>query len=129
MTQIDQHTLEVLEWPAIQARLAAKAGSPLGRELAQGIHPLRTLEEAKTVRNEVEEFRALLSREAALPFDQLFDIRESVRRSRPEGAVLAAIDFVRVVTSLEAAAAIRHAIARSRELCPQLYAIASRLDD
>ncbi|MDE2484685.1 MAG: endonuclease MutS2 [candidate division NC10 bacterium] len=129
MNQIDQHTLDVLEWPAIQARLAAKAGSPLGRELAQGIHPLRTLEEAKTVRNEVEEFRALLSREAALPFDQLFDIRESVRRSRPEGAVLAAIDFVRVVTSLEAAAAIRHAIARSRELCPQLYAIASRLDD
>ncbi|MDE2321814.1 MAG: endonuclease MutS2 [candidate division NC10 bacterium] len=129
MNQIDQHTLEVLEWPAIQARLAAKAGSPLGRELAQGIHPLPTLEEAKTVRNEVEEFRALLSREATLPFDQLFDIRESVRRSRPEGTVLAAIDFIRVATSLEAAAAIRHVIVRSRELCPQLHAIASRLDD
>ena len=129
MNRIDQHTLEVLEWPAIQAKLAARAGSPLGRELAQGIHPLPTLEEAKKVRNEVEESRALLSREAALPFDQLFDIRESVRRSRPEGAVLAAIDFVRVATSLEAAAAIRHAIARSRDLCPQLHAIASRLGD
>ena len=128
MNQIDQHTLEVLEWPAIQARLAALAGSPAGRELAQAIHPLPTLQEAKQVQKEVEEFRALLSREAALPFDQLLDIRESIRRSRPEGAVLAAIDFIRVATSLEAATAIRHAIARSRELCPQLHAIASRLD-
>ena len=129
MNQIDQHTLEILEWPAIQARLAALAGSSVGREWAQSTRPLPTLEEAKKVRNEVEEFRALLSRETALPFDQLFDIRESVRRSRPEGALLAAMDFVRVATSLEAAETIRHAIARSRNLCPQLHALASRLDD
>ncbi len=129
MNQIDQHTLDVLEWPAIQARLAALAGSSVGRELAQATRPLPTVEEAKKIRNEVEEFRALLSRETALPFDQLFDTRESVRRSRPEGAVLAAMDFVRLATSLEAAEAIRHAIARSRNLCPQLHALASRLDD
>lgn len=129
MNQIDQHTLDVLEWPAIQARLAALAGSSVGRELAQATRPLPTLEEAKKVRNEVDEFRALLSRETALPFDQLFDIRESIRRSRPEGAILAAMDFVRVATSLEAAETIRHAIARSRNLCPQLHALASRLDD
>src|SRR3989304_1838883 len=129
MNQVDQHTLDVLEWPAIQARLAALAGSSVGRELAQSTRPLPTLEEAKKVRNEVEEFRALLSRETALPFDQLFDIRESIRRSRPEGAVLAAMDFVRVATSLEAAETIRHAIARSRNLCPQLHALASKLDD
>ena len=129
MNQIDQHTLEILEWPAIQARVAARAGSPLGRELAQSLRPLPTLEDAQTVRNEVAEFRALLAREAALPFDQLCDIRESVRRSRPEGAVLAAIDLIRVATSLEAAAIIRRAVARSRDLCPHLHAIASRLDD
>lgn len=129
MNPIDQHTLEILEWPAIQTRVAARAGSPLGKELAHAIHPLPTLEDAQKVRNEVEEFRALLAREAVLPFDQLHDIRESVRRSRPEGAVLAAIDFVRIAASLEAAAAIRHIIVRSRERCPQLHAIASRLDD
>lgn len=129
MNPIDQHTLEILEWAAIQTRVAARAGSPLGKELAHAIHPLPTLEDAQKVRNEVEEFRALLAREAVLPFDQLHDIRESVRRSRPEGAVLAAIDFVRIAASLEAAAAIRHIIVRSRERCPQLHAIASRLDD
>ncbi|WP_337288280.1 endonuclease MutS2 [Candidatus Methylomirabilis sp.] len=128
MNQVDQHTLEVLEWPAIQARIAAKAGSPAGRELAQGIHPLPTLEEARKVRNEIEEFRALLAREAALPFDQLFDIRESVRRSRPEGTILTTLDLVRIATSLEAATTIRRAIARLKDLCPQLHAIASRLD-
>ncbi|MBZ0159433.1 MAG: endonuclease MutS2 [bacterium] len=128
MNQVDQHTLEVLEWPAIQARIAAKAGSPAGRELAQGIHPLPTLEEARKVRNEIEEFRALLAREAALPFDQLFDIRESVRRSRPEGTILTTLDLVRIATSLEAATTIRRAIARLKDLCPQLHTIASRLD-
>lgn len=129
MNRIDQHTLDVLEWPAIQTRLAARTGSPLGRELAQTLRPLPTLEEAENVRNEVAEFRVLLSRESALPFDQLWDIRESVRRSRPEGAVLAAIDLVRIATSLEASTTIRHTIARSRALCPQLDAIASQLDD
>lgn len=129
MNRTDQHTLDILEWPAIQARVAARAGSSLGKELARALHPLPTLEEAQNVRNEVEEFRALLSRETALPFDQLCDIRESIRRSRPEGAVLAAIDLVRVAASLEAAAIIRLAIARSRALCPRLHAIASRLDD
>jgi DNA mismatch repair protein MutS2 len=128
MNQIDQHTLEILEWPAIQARVAAKAGSPVGREFAQEIRPFPTLEEAKKVRDEIGEFRALLSRESALPFDQLFDIRESIRRSRPEGAVLTALDLVRIATSLEAVTAIRRAIARSKDLCPQLHAIASRLD-
>lgn len=129
MKQIDQHTLEILEWPAIQARLTSLAGSPLGKELAQATSPLLTLKDAKQVRNEVEEFRALLSREATLPFDQLCDIRESIRRSRPDGAVMAAIDFVRISGSLKAAGAIRRAIARSRGLCPLLHAVASRLDD
>jgi DNA mismatch repair protein MutS2 len=128
MNHIDQHTLDVLEWPAIQSRLAAKAGSPMGRELAQALCPLPSLDDAKRTQNEVEEFRALLSKDNTLPFDQLFDIRESVRRSRPEGTVLAAMDLVRVATSLEAATAIRRAIARSKELCPQLHVIASRLD-
>src|SRR5574337_1483543 len=114
MNPIDQHTLEILEWPAIQARLAAKAGSPLGRELAHALHPLPTLEDAQQVRNEVDEFRVLLSREVALPFDQLCDIRESLRQSGAEGAVLAAVDLVRIAASLEAAADIRRTIARSR---------------
>ncbi|PWB79738.1 MAG: hypothetical protein C3F08_06020 [Candidatus Methylomirabilota bacterium] len=129
MSQIDRHTLEILEWPAIQARLAARAGSPLGRELAQALYPLPTLEDAQRVRNEVDEFRALLSGGVALPFDRLHDIRVSLRQSRPEGAVLAAIDLVRIAASLDAAAEIRRTIARSRERCPLLHTVAARLDD
>jgi len=129
MSQIDRHTLEILEWPAIQARLAARAGSPLGRELAQALYPLPTLEDAQRIRNEVDEFRVLLSGGVALPFDQLHDIRVSLRQSRPEGAVLAAIDLVRIAASLDAAAEIRRTIARSRERCPLLHTVAARLDD
>jgi len=126
--QVDEHTLKVLEWPAIQEMLAAEAESPVGRELARGVRPLQTLEEARGVSDQIGEFRVLLSKETVLPFDRLFDIRESVRRSRPEGAVLAPIDLVRIAASLEAAASIRLIIARSRDVCPRLHDIASRLD-
>ncbi len=129
MNQIDEHTLRVLDWPAIQELLAAETRSPVGSELAKSLRPLHTLEEAKGVRDEIGEFRVLLSKEAALPFDRIFDIRESVRRSRPEGAVLTTMDLVRVAASLEAAAAIRLIIARSRSLCPRLHALASRLGE
>lgn len=125
---MDEHTLVLLEWPAIQEMLAGEARSPVGIELARSARPLRTLEEAQRIQDEIGEFRALLSKETALPFDRLIDIRESLRRSRPEGAVLAPLDLVRVAVSLETTAAIRLIIGRSRALCPRLSAIAARLD-
>ncbi len=128
MDQIDEHTLEVLEWPAIQEMLAEQAGSQVGSEMARRVRPLQTLAEAKGVRDEIAEFRVLLCKETALPFDRLFDIRESVQRTRPEGAVLTAMDLVRIAASLDATSAIRLIIARSRSLCPRLFGIASRLD-
>ncbi len=128
MNRVDEHTLEVLEWPAIQEMLAGQAGSQVGSELARRVRPLQTLEEATGVRDEIAEFRVLLSKETALPFDRLIDIRESVHRSRPEGAVLTAMDLVRIAASLEAASVIRLIIVRSRGLCPRLQALASRLD-
>ena len=78
--QVDEHTLEVLEWPAIQEMLAAEAESPVGMELARSVRPLQTLEEARGVSDQIGEFRVLLSKETGLPFDRLFDIRESVRQ-------------------------------------------------
>lgn len=128
MNRMDDHTLEVLEWPAIQEMLAAEADSQVGSELARNVRPLHTLEEARGVRDEIGEFRVLLSREMALPFDRVFDVRGSVQRARPEGAVLTSVDLVRVAGSLEAAAAIRVIIARARNQFPRLHAIASRLN-
>ncbi|MGH7411600.1 MAG: endonuclease MutS2, partial [Candidatus Methylomirabilis sp.] len=125
---MDEHTLALLEWPAIQEMLAEEARSPVGIELARSARPLRTLEEAQRIQDEIAEFRALLSKETALPFDRLFDIRESLRRSRPEGAVLAPLDLVRVAVSLETSAVIRLIIGRSRALCSRLWAITARLD-
>ncbi|MBI2902853.1 MAG: endonuclease MutS2 [Candidatus Methylomirabilis oxyfera] len=125
---MDEHTLALLEWPAIQEMLAAEAASPLGRELARGVRPLRTPVEARSVQEEIGEFRILLSKETALPFDRIFDVRESVRLVRPEGAVLPAMELLRVAVSLEAAEAIRLVLGRSRGICPRLHAVASRLD-
>ncbi len=128
MTLIDEHSLARLEWPAIQGMLAAEAESVVGTELARRVRPLSTLEEATEVRDEIGEFRVLLSRETTLPFGRLFDIRGSVQRSRPEGAVLSAKELVRIAASLEAVGAIRLIIARLRGLCSRISTIASRLD-
>ncbi len=128
MSHIDEHTFEVLEWPAIQEMLAAEADSNVGSDLARSVGPLPTLDEAQGVRDEIAEFRVLLSKETALPFDGVFDIRESVQRSRPEGAILAATDLARIAATLDATSAIRLIITCSKALCPRLHAIAARLD-
>jgi DNA mismatch repair protein MutS2 len=125
---MDNHSLELLEWPAIQEMLAAEAVSVVGGELARGARPLRTLGEARRVQEEIGEFRLLLSSGTVLPFDRLFDIRESIRLARPEGAVLPAIDLLRIAVSLEAAEAIRLVLGRSRGQCPTLHVFASQLD-
>ncbi|MBF8297480.1 MAG: putative MutS2 protein [candidate division NC10 bacterium] len=128
MDTLDERTLALLEWPAIREMLAAEAASPVGSELARGVRPLHTLGEARRVQEEIGEFRVLLSKDTALPFDRLFDVRESIRLARPEGAVLPAMDLLRVAVSLEASEAIRLVLGRSRGLCPRLHAIASQLD-
>ncbi len=128
MDTLDERTLALLEWPAIREMLAAEAASPVGSELARGVRPLHTLVEARRVQEEIGEFRVLLSKDTALPFDRLFDVRESIRLARPEGAVLPAMDLLRVAVSLEASEAIRLVLGRSRGLCPRLHAIASQLD-
>ena len=128
MDMLDERTLALLEWPAIREMLAAEAASPMGSELARGVRPLHTLVEARRVQEEIGEFRVLLSKETALPFDRLFDVRESIRLARPEGAVLPAMDLLGVAVSLEASEAIRLVLGRSRGLCPRLHAIGSQLD-
>jgi DNA mismatch repair protein MutS2 len=125
---MDDHTLELLEWPAIQGMLAEEAESPLGVELAGALRPLASLEEAQRLQDEIGEFRALLTREGGLPFRRLADIRDALHRARPEGAVLSPRDLLDIAAVLEAAEAIRIGIGRARDHCPKLHARAARLD-
>ncbi|MBM2836179.1 MAG: putative MutS2 protein [candidate division NC10 bacterium] len=80
MDTLDERTLALLEWPAIREMLAAEAASPVGSELARGVRPLHTLGEARRVQEEIGEFRVLLSKDTALPFDRLFDVSGSPGR-------------------------------------------------
>ncbi len=125
---MNEHTLALLEWPAIREMVSAEAESPMGVELARSLSPRPTLEEARQVRDEIGEFRILRSQESAPPFDRLADLRDAIGRSRPEGSILPPMDLVRIGDSLAAAAAIRRVIAGARGLCPRLHTIASRLD-
>ncbi|MGH7428411.1 MAG: endonuclease MutS2, partial [Candidatus Methylomirabilaceae bacterium] len=125
---MDDHSLKLLEWPAIREMVAAEAGSPIGIELARSLSVRPTLDEARQVRDEIGEFRALLAQDSPPPFARLADIRDAIGRSRPEGSLLPAIDLVAIGDSLEAAAAIRRVIGDVKARCPGLHAIASRLD-
>jgi len=128
-TVMDPQSLKVLEWPAVQEMLAVETESPFGLELARRTGPLGALAEARQVRDEVGEFRALLAQQTGLPFHRLLDIRPALQRSRPAGAALAARELLAIACSLEAVGGIRLALARHRDRCPRLDAIASGLDE
>ena len=111
----DGRTLRILDFPAVQAELAARCASALGRERALALVPLARRREVLALLAETAEARALADQGAPPPLSGLTDLRAEVGRAG-RGGVLGAPELHRVG---QAAAALclladhsrRHALA------------------
>jgi len=123
---MDAHALKVLEFPAVLARLAREAATPLGREAAEALRPGTDPAAIADALDAVSEAReALLT--TRLPMDGVHDIREAVAAARIAGTWLDPVTLGEVASTLEAARRLRAAGATLKGSCPRLKAATQRL--
>jgi DNA mismatch repair protein MutS2 len=81
LTPMDQHTLDLLEFPKIRELLAGYCGTSLGKELARQIEPGQEFEQIRSELQLVTEMTEALASGMTPPLGGLSDIRLLIRRA------------------------------------------------
>ncbi|MCE5200702.1 MAG: endonuclease MutS2 [Armatimonadota bacterium] len=97
---MEQHTLKVLEFDKIIAKLQSQAACSLGQEVAGLSYPATDLAVARRRQQETSEARAILDYEGNIPFGGIEDIRHFVERAAVE-ALLQPTELLSVLYTLQ----------------------------
>ncbi|MDH7602456.1 MAG: endonuclease MutS2 [Armatimonadota bacterium] len=124
---MDQHTLTVLEFDKIIARLAQQAACALGREKALLTQPTSCIETAKIRQRETTEAKAILEQEGAIPLGGIEDIRPYLERASI-GAMLQPTELLAVQSTLAAARRLGSFLTRLRDKYPTLGELGARIE-
>jgi len=116
---VDAHSLELLEFPAVREILAEEAVSPYGVRAALVLHPLPSLEAATAALEETSEARSLLAQEK-LSFQGVFDLSRHLKRVRLEGSHLTPQELWEVASTLSAALRLKTVVQRCSPAYPFL---------
>ena len=122
---MDDRSLRVLEYPAIQEMVAARASCPLGEELARQMTPATTLAEVGRLQEETSEARLLVA-QALSPMAGVRDMRAQIR-SASIGGVLAAPDLLDMASTLLASRRLRTLFSQHSLSTPRLAQQAQQL--
>jgi len=126
MSVIDQHALQVLEYPKIRDRLAAHTSNAVGRDFALELEPLPYPETVVRRLQETREARWLRDTTSGLPLGGIFDIREAVERARLQ-VRLTGKELVDIRATIVAAHRLRAFLLDRREHVPLLAEMAANL--
>lgn len=105
--QIDEHTLMVLEYAAVQEILASFAASDLGRDAARSLYPSVDRQWAKSRIAETSEFRLVLDRGERVPMAGLRDIRPLLDQFGQKETVFEPEQLLNIADTLAASARLR----------------------
>ncbi|MCH8994970.1 MAG: endonuclease MutS2 [Chloroflexi bacterium] len=119
-----EHTLRVLEFDKILARLAALTSFSAGRELALALRPSADREEVVRRQRITAEARRLRELQPRAGLGGARDVRQPADKAA-RGAILQPSELLEVADTLAAAGDLRTNIARFRDELPLLTAIAS----
>ena len=78
---MEEHTLRVLEFDKVIAKLQDQAACAIGREVAGLTYPTTDLEVARRKQQETSEARAILQYEGNIPLGGIEDVRQLVERA------------------------------------------------
>jgi DNA mismatch repair protein MutS2 len=125
---MDQHTLELLEFPKIRELLAGYAATSLGRDLARQLEPMA---DPAAIQHElalVTEMTESLSARQTPPLGGLKDVRLLVRRATI-GSMLTAEELLDVKDALACTGAVYRYRMRLDERHEKLNAMLTRVED
>ena len=125
---MERHTLEILEFEKIRRLLAAFSSSPLGKQRALRIRPIKRVESIRERIEEVGEMRRLLKEAERLPLAGIRDIRRAVRKAAKGGDPLLPKTLLETADTLRAADAIRETLEELGPDFPRLTALGERIE-
>src|SRR5690242_21790641 len=116
---MDAHSLHVLEYKKVLARLVAHTSNGIGREFAEQLEPLPYPETVTRRLQETREARALRDGDSGLPLGGIRDIREAAERARI-ATRLTPHELLDVMSTIAAARRMRSFLVGRQEKAPLL---------
>ncbi|HUS16479.1 MAG TPA: Smr/MutS family protein [Chloroflexia bacterium] len=111
---MNQKTLTILELPKVLARLASYTAFRAGRAAVEALTPSTDLDEVRGRQQRTSEAVRLLDLRPDTGLGGVHDIRESVKRA-DLGAALDPLEFLAILSTMEAARELRVTILRAEE--------------
>ncbi len=127
-SNVDDHTLRVLEFPKVLALLADETAFSIGRELAAGVRPETDYPRAFGLQAQTAEMRLLDQMGIDVPFSGAHDVRPAIHAASI-GQVLEPSDLVETAGTLRTAWKAHNVIEKVRDRVPRLALIADRISD
>ncbi len=121
---MDDHTLLVLEFPKVLARLADFAASAPGREALLAVRPLRDAEEIRRRQRLTADFRRLQDERVVVPLDGIHDLKAVFQLARMEDSAVEPAGLLQVADELQAARLVRQAVLGTQHPVPDLKGVA-----
>lgn len=124
---MNDQAFQTLEYEGACALVRRCAQTPMGRERAEELAPLASIEEVRRALRAVSECVELRARGARWSFSETADPAEAIARLRIEGAILEPLVLLELARLCEQAADARAAVAAEREAAPVLWEIVEEL--
>src|SRR3954471_638014 len=124
---MNDQAFATLEYEGACALVRRYAQTPMGRERAEELAPLASVEEVRRALRAVSECVELRARGARWSFSETADPADAVARLRIEGTILEPLVLLEVARLCEQAADARAAVAAEREAAPVLWGIVEAL--
>lgn len=124
---MNDQAFATLEYEGARALVRRYAQTPMGRERAEELAPLASVEEVRRALRGVSECVELRARGARWSFSETADPAEAIARLRIEGAILEPLVLLELARLCEQAADARAAVAAEREAAPVLWEVVEEL--
>ena len=124
---MENHTLKVLEFDKIIAKLMNQTACALGKEAAGLTYPTTDLAVAKRKQQETSEAKAILECEGSIPLGGIEDIRHSIERAGLD-ATLQPSDLLAVLNTLQSCRRLGQYLVKLRTKYPILGELGSEIE-
>ncbi|HKG13416.1 MAG TPA: endonuclease MutS2 [Pyrinomonadaceae bacterium] len=124
---MNDQAFATLEYEGARALVRRYAQTPMGRERAEGLAPLTSVEDVRRSLRAVSECVELRARGARWSFSETADPAEAIARLRIEGTILEPLVLLEVARLCEQAADARAAVSAEREAAPVLWSVVEEL--
>jgi DNA mismatch repair protein MutS2 len=124
---MNDQAFATLEYEGARALVRRYAQTPMGRERAEALAPLASIEEVRRALRAVSECVELRARGARWSFSETADPAGAIARLRIEGTILEPLVLLELARLCEQAADARAAVAAEREAAPMLWEVVEEL--